>query len=148
MARKWIDPATGVQRDESGQEEYVSPASGSQFQERQPAAAADAALRQFIVPSGYQILERDSEREFVFIGGQFVETEATITIEQEGYRFRNDDGSESAATWRQAQDVVDSIAAGINIRLRILLNASGDPASSQFQLEYRKVGNSSWLKIE
>ena len=70
------------------------------------------------------------------------------TIEQEGYRFRNDDGSESAATWRQVQDVVDSISAGVNVRLRILLNASGDPASSQFQLEYRKVGNADWLKIE
>ncbi len=71
-----------------------------------------------------------------------------ITLEQEGFRFRNDDGSEVAATWRQIQDVDDTIAPNTNIRLRILVNASGDPETSQFQLEYRKVGSANWHKVD
>ena len=71
-----------------------------------------------------------------------------ITLEQEGFRFRNDDGSEVAATWRQVQDVFDSVAPNTNIRLRVLVNATGDPATSQFQLEYRKVGESGWHLVD
>lgn len=69
------------------------------------------------------------------------------TIEQEGYRFRNDDGSETAATWRQAQDVDDTIALDQNFRLRFIANATGDPASSQFQLECRKKTAPYWQKV-
>ncbi len=70
------------------------------------------------------------------------------TLEQEGFRFRNDDGSEAAATWRQAQDVNDTIAKDTNIRLRVLVNATGDPASNQYQLEYRKVGTTPYSKLD
>lgn len=63
-------------------------------------------------------------------------------VEQEGFRFRNDDGSESTATWRQSQDVNDSIARDTNIRLRILLNGSSLPAASGYTLEYKKSGDS------
>lgn len=89
----------------------------------------------------YQMYEDRSRR-----AGFLVTTAAAI--EQEGFRFRNDDGSEAAATWRQVQDVVDTVAADTNIRLRILLNATGDPASSAFQLEYRKVGAADWHKVD
>jgi len=61
--------------------------------------------------------------------------------EQEGFRFRNDDGSESAATFRQSQDVNDSVARNVNIRLRLLVNATGDPDSEQYQLEYKETGD-------
>jgi hypothetical protein len=81
-------------------------------------------------------------KSYVFFGA------AGITIEQEGFRFRNDDGSEAAATWRQAQDVDDSAAKDLCIRLRTLVNATGDPASSQYQLEQRLVGGSAWTKID
>ena len=65
--------------------------------------------------------------------------EATVaTIEQEGFRWRNDDGSESTATFRQAQDVNDTIARNLNIRIRVLLNATGDPPTKQYQLEYKE----------
>jgi hypothetical protein len=72
-----------------------------------------------------------------------------VTLEQEGYRFRNDDGSESAATWRQTQDTVDTVAKSTNIRLRVLINATGDPATKQYQLEYKEAsdGAAEWRKV-
>lgn len=73
---------------------------------------------------------------------------ATPTLEQEGFRWRNDDGSESVATWRQSQDVDDTVAADTNVRLRVLVNATGDVASKKFKLQYRKVGNSVWRRVQ
>jgi len=74
---------------------------------------------------------------------------AAATIEQEGFRFRNDDGSESAATWRQTQDVDDTIAKDTNFRLRFLLSATGDPVTSKFQVEYKETSaeDTRWRKI-
>ncbi len=63
------------------------------------------------------------------------------TFEQEGFRWRNDDGSESAASWRQSQDVNDAIAKETTIRLRVLLDATLDPSGEQFQLEYKETGD-------
>ena len=71
----------------------------------------------------------------------------SISVEQEGFRFRNDDGSESAATWKAAQDVDASIAIDERFRLRFLLNATGDPAAQSYQLEYRKVGAALWTRV-
>jgi hypothetical protein len=62
---------------------------------------------------------------------------SSATIEQEGFRFRNDDGSESAATWKANQDTNITLAANTAFRLRELLNATGDPASISAQLEVR-----------
>jgi hypothetical protein len=72
-----------------------------------------------------------------------------VVLEQEGFRFRNDDGSEAAATWRQAQDVADSIAKETNVRLRVIVNETGgsDPASQQYGLEYRKQGDTDWRTV-
>lgn len=70
------------------------------------------------------------------------------TLEQEGYRFRNDDGSETAATWLASQDTNVTRAADIPTRLRTLVNATGDPASTAYQLEWRKVGGpTDWRKV-
>lgn len=57
---------------------------------------------------------------------------------QEGFRWRNDDGSESAATWAAAQDTNITEDKNITKRLRVLVNATGDPASTSFQLEVKK----------
>jgi hypothetical protein len=76
---------------------------------------------------------------------------AAATIEQEGFRFRNDDGSESAATWKDSQDVNITLAANTSTRLRAILNATGDPASIGAQLEYRYKPSGgafgSWTKV-
>ena len=58
--------------------------------------------------------------------------------EQEGFRWRNDDGSESAATWRQLQDVDDTVGKEANIRLRTLVDNSGNPGSVQATLQYKR----------
>lgn len=63
------------------------------------------------------------------------------TLEQEGFRFRNDNGTEITATWRQLQDIIDSIAKSTNVRLRVLVNATDDPADNQYQLEYKETGD-------
>lgn len=69
------------------------------------------------------------------------------SLEQEGYRFRNDDGSEAAATWKAAQDTDVTLTPDSPARLRGIANATGDVASKQLQLEYRKVGTSTWNKV-
>lgn len=65
---------------------------------------------------------------------------SVATIEQEGYRWYSD-GTESGSAARQAQDTVDTVAKAITVQLRALLNATGDPATAQFQLEYKETGD-------
>ena len=62
---------------------------------------------------------------------------SSAAIEQEGFRFRNDDGSESAATWKANQDVNINLAADTAFRLRFLLKATGNPDSIDAQAEAR-----------
>ncbi len=92
---------------------------------------------------GYGIVVDPEDGNEVFLPGYgvVVNRSATITIEQEGFRWRNDDGSESAATWRQNQDVDETVGKSTTIRLRTLLNAAGDPATKQYQLEYKEAGD-------
>lgn len=66
-----------------------------------------------------------------------VQLSGGVAIDQEGFRFRNDDGSEASATWKAGQDINTVFAPGDVARLRALLNATGDPASIEAQLEYR-----------
>jgi hypothetical protein len=61
------------------------------------------------------------------------------TLEQEGYRFFDDDDTEGAASALAAQDTPISIAAETPFRPRFLLNATGDPDSIQARLEYTKL---------
>ncbi|QQS15430.1 MAG: hypothetical protein IPK84_03610 [Candidatus Moraniibacteriota bacterium] len=68
-------------------------------------------------------------------------------IEQEGFRFRNDDGSESAATWMQNQDTNASQYKNTNVRLRMLLDTPSDPISIPFRLEYKKSTESVYKKV-
>lgn len=80
-------------------------------------------------------------RRRLYFGGQ------TLALEQEGFRFRDDDGGEAAATWLAAQDANISLPREQNFRLRFLVNATGDTPSSQYQLEARKTGTSEWFKV-
>ncbi len=68
-------------------------------------------------------------------------------LEQEGYRFRNDDGSEITATWIDTQDLNVELAPGESLRLRILVNATDDPAPKGFRLEGQKVGDPTFRKV-
>lgn len=68
-------------------------------------------------------------------------------INQEGFRFRNDDGSESAATWMQNQDTDASQSKNTNVRLRTVLDTPADPVSIPFRLEYKKSTDSVYKKV-
>jgi hypothetical protein len=75
-------------------------------------------------------------------------SEEEVRAEQEGFRFRLDDGNESGATWLVNQDTNISRDRSLNTRLRVLANAAtGDPPSTQFQLEYKKSSDSAYSKV-
>lgn len=81
-------------------------------------------------------------------GAQPIIVPATATThEQEGFRFYNDDGSESAATALAAQDTNASLAPDTPKRLRMLINAAGDPPSTAYRLQYRKTGDPKWTDV-
>jgi hypothetical protein len=88
----------------------------------------------------------DSSHTWITIAAAIKETSST-TLTQEGFRFRNDDGSESAATWLAAQDTNITQPVNTNTRLRVLLDASGDPAAGTYQLEWQKVSEGVWRKV-
>lgn len=71
----------------------------------------------------------------------------SYTLEQEGFRFRNDDGSETTATWREAQDINITVPVSTNNRLRILVNATGDAPTTQFRLDYKKSTDGSYKVV-
>ena len=62
----------------------------------------------------------------------------SASLTQYAFRFRNDDGSESAATWDAAENTNVSLSPGSKIRLRVGIDATGNPESKDFQLEYRR----------
>jgi len=68
-------------------------------------------------------------------------------FEQEGYRWRKDDGDEDAATWEAAQDTPVTLPVSTTKRLRFIVNASGDQAAKSFKLQYRKQGVASWRDV-
>ena len=66
---------------------------------------------------------------------------ALVAYETEGFRFRNDDGSETTATWRQNQDTNDSEEINTPLRLRVLTAVTDDPASVTRTLQFRRKGD-------
>ena len=77
----------------------------------------------------------------------FKKAAASATLEQEGFRWFNDDGSESASTAAAAQDTSITAAAGQTRRIRMLLDATGDPATTQYKLQYKLSTDGSWTDV-
>lgn len=76
--------------------------------------------------------------------------ESDVAYEQEGHHFRDDDGSESAATFLGAQDSNITRPKSTNTRLRITTDStSGDPPTAQVALQYRQTGDadSEWRDV-
>lgn len=69
------------------------------------------------------------------------------TYEQEGYRWRNDDGSETTATWAAAQDTNIRAPRQSRRRLRILINTTLDAPANAYRLEYNRVGDNDWRVV-
>ena len=70
-----------------------------------------------------------------------------IAVTQEGFRWRNDDGSQTSATWKEAQDTNTPLALATPARLRVLLDSTGDPAPAAYTLYYKKTTDSTWLAV-
>lgn len=66
-----------------------------------------------------------------------------LGLMQRNYRFRNDDGSETTATWKENENTVATIGKNVNLRLRLQADATGtDPVSQGYKLQYRKTDSS------
>jgi hypothetical protein len=72
-------------------------------------------------------------------------TAAELEETLEGFRWRDDDGNEGAATWAQVQDVNHTVDVNGVARLRIIIQA---PSGGQYQLECALDGTENWFKIE
>ncbi len=70
------------------------------------------------------------------------------TIDQATFRIRDDDGSESAATWRQLEDINDTLDTDINFRIRFTLDdtTDGERLNFQPQLEYN-LASGGWNDV-
>lgn len=77
----------------------------------------------------------------------YVEFLAGLVLQQEGFRFRNDDGTEATASWKYNQDANMMGAAGTPFRVRFVINATGDPGARNWQLEYRRSATDNWRKV-
>jgi hypothetical protein len=72
---------------------------------------------------------------------------ATFTTEQTHFRFRNDDGSESAATWLATEDTSVTQPLSTNTRLRMQVDTGGASGSQQYQLEYKKSTDGAYKAV-
>lgn len=71
---------------------------------------------------------------------------ASAAVDQFAYRGRNDNGSETTATWIAAQSTPFTAPLDTNIRVRFGVQATGDPASATAPIEYRKNAGS-WTSV-
>lgn len=67
-----------------------------------------------------------------------------LTLTQSRFRWRNDDGSESGATWDAAEDTNLTVTPGSTRRIRIQVAATSDPASKTYKVQIRKTGTTPW----
>jgi hypothetical protein len=73
---------------------------------------------------------------------------ANFTTDQRAWRFRNDDGNQTSATWKAAQNTAITQAAGENFRLRFETQETGGGASNNvdFTLQYNRNGTG-WVTV-
>jgi hypothetical protein len=74
----------------------------------------------------------------------------TPNIEQRTFRFRNDDGSQTAATWKATQGTsITGITTAEKFRVRYEMQetAGGDTTSVTFSLEYDLNSSGTWTQV-
>lgn len=77
-----------------------------------------------------------------------VQLVSSFALEQHSFRFYDDDGDEDASTPLEALNTPVTVQVETPVRLRVLVNATGDPSSKNFKLQYRKVGDTLWQDVE
>lgn len=70
-----------------------------------------------------------------------------VSLEQEGFRFGNDDGSESTHTWAAAQDVNITAPATEARLLNFLVDLAGDPGATTVRAQVALDGTNDWTYI-
>jgi hypothetical protein len=72
-----------------------------------------------------------------------------MSAEQVSYRWRNDDGNETTATWKAAANTSTTTLIRNNVRLRILMDTVGtfSGTSVTANLMYRKTGQTGWFRV-
>jgi hypothetical protein len=63
------------------------------------------------------------------------------------YRWRYDNGDQATATWRQNEDTQETVDKLTPIRLRIRVDATGNPNPTQFKLQYREKPGGTWTDV-
>ena len=81
------------------------------------------------------------------LAASFDPTFTQLTSTQEGYRWRNNDGSESTATWLGDQDADVSVAELVTVRLRGIVDWEDDPEPGRIGIEYRRTGVGDWRAV-
>lgn len=81
------------------------------------------------------------------IGVTIKQASATITIDQEGFRFRNDDGNEASATWDGAQDTDITQPQNTTRRIRFILNTTGNANAILPKLEGKPANAANWIGL-
>lgn len=76
--------------------------------------------RQYLIPGYGFINDENDRRAFLVPGFGFVNYGAPL--QQEGFRWRDDDDDENSAAWLDTQDTHITRAKSTNTRLRILVN--------------------------
>lgn len=71
----------------------------------------------------------------------------TATLEQEGFRFYEDDGDEDGSTASQAQDTNDTVALATARVFRALINATLDPGAIAYTLRAQKNGSGGYVAV-
>ena len=75
-------------------------------------------------------------------GGDLV----TITIIQEGFRFATD-SAQGSPSWLAAQNANLTKLADETAILAVSIDTTGDPGAKTYKLQYRKVGDPTWLDV-
>ena len=66
---------------------------------------------------------------------------------QDSFRWRNDDGSQTTATWAAALNTNVTVAPGVSTRLRVLLDSTAPPPAATYKLYFKKSTDSVWEPV-
>jgi hypothetical protein len=68
-----------------------------------------------------------------------------VALDQAYYRFRNDDGSESGASWKAAENTNVFIEEGQVFRIRYVITTNTGPLSDQICQHQYNLNGAGWL---
>lgn len=69
------------------------------------------------------------------------------SVSQTAYRFRNDNGNETTATWFAAENTDVTYPKSTNLRARLQASTTGDLPADLFLLEFKKTTNTVWRPV-